>query len=70
MPEKQLAGDGIGELRDALDEVLVSLGEDVRRIERKQYRAYRRLRNIACVGRGQRSEVLVCCASTPPRPRW
>jgi hypothetical protein len=36
----------------------VSLGEGVRRIERKQYRAYRRLRNIACVGRGRRSEVL------------
>jgi hypothetical protein len=36
MPKKQPANDTIGELRDALDEVLVSLGEDVRRIERKQ----------------------------------
>lgn len=42
MPKTQSADDAIGELRDALDEVLVSLGEDVRRIERKQYRAYRR----------------------------
>jgi predicted transport protein len=65
MPKKQPADDGIGELRDALDEVLVSLGEDVRRIERKQYRAYRRLRNIACVGRGQRSEVLVYLRADP-----
>jgi predicted transport protein len=55
----QPADGAMGELRDALDEVLVSLGEDVRRIERKQYRAYRRLRNIACVGRDRRREVLV-----------
>jgi len=65
MPQKQPADDAIGELRAALDEVLVSLGEDVRRIERKQYRAYRRLRNIACVGRGQRSEVLVYLRADP-----
>jgi predicted transport protein len=64
-PAAQPASDGIGELRDALDEVLVSLGEDVRRIERKQYRAYRRLRNIACVGRGRRSEVLVYLRADP-----
>lgn len=38
VPKAQLAEGGICELRDALDEVLVSLGEDVRRIERKQYR--------------------------------
>jgi len=64
-PAAQPASDGIGELRDALDEVLVSLGEDVRRIERKQYRAYRRLRNIACVGRGRRSEMLVYLRADP-----
>jgi hypothetical protein len=40
-PKAQPADGAIGELRDALNEVLVSLGEDVRRIERKQYRAYR-----------------------------
>lgn len=64
-PKKQLPVGVIGELRDALDELLVSLGEDVRRIERKQYRAYRRLRNIACVGRGHRSEVLVYLRADP-----
>jgi predicted transport protein len=63
----QPAGDRVGELRDALDEVLVSLGEDVRRIERKQYRAYRRLRNIACVGRRRRSEVLVYLRADPQK---
>ncbi|MET9221547.1 DUF5655 domain-containing protein [Streptomyces sp. NPDC003300] len=66
-PKKQPAVGAIGELRDALDEVLVSLGEDVRRIERQQYRAYRRLRNIACVGRGQRSEVLVYLRADPKK---
>jgi predicted transport protein len=64
-PKEQSANEGISQLRDALDEMLVSLGEDVRRIERKQYRAYRRLRNIACVGRGRRSEVLVYLRADP-----
>ncbi|MEC3997062.1 DUF5655 domain-containing protein [Actinacidiphila sp. DG2A-62] len=54
-----------GELRAALDETLVALGGDVRRIERKQYRAYRRLRNFACVGRSQRREVLVYLRADP-----
>ena len=65
MPKAQPADRAIGELRDALDDILVSLGEDVRRIERKQYRAYRRLRNIACVGRDRRSEVLVYLRANP-----
>jgi predicted transport protein len=64
-PKVQPADGAIGGLRDALDEVLMSLGEDVRRIERKQYRAYRRLRNIACVGRDRRSEVLVYLRANP-----
>jgi predicted transport protein len=67
VPKAQLAQGAIGELRDALDEVLVSLGEDVRRIERKQYRAYRRLRNIACVGRDRRTEVLVYLRADPKK---
>jgi predicted transport protein len=65
MPKVPPADGVIGELRGALDEVLLSLGEDVRRIERKQYRAYRRLRNIACVGRDRRSEVLVYLRADP-----
>ncbi|WP_225847325.1 DUF5655 domain-containing protein [Streptomyces sp. HPF1205] len=64
-PTAQPADGVIGELRDALDDVLMSLGEDVRRIERKQYRAYRRLRNIACVGRDRRSEVLLYLRADP-----
>jgi predicted transport protein len=64
-PKVQPADGAISGVRDALDEVLMSLGEDVRRIERKQYRAYRRLRNIACVGRDRRSEVLVYLRANP-----
>ncbi|MGW1188288.1 DUF5655 domain-containing protein [Streptomyces sp. NPDC002559] len=52
-------GDAMAELRAALDEVLVGLGEDVTQVERKQYRAYRRLRNFACVGSTQKRQVLV-----------
>jgi predicted transport protein len=65
MPKEQSANDGVAQLREALDEMLVSLGEDVRRTERKQYRAYRRLRNIACVVQGRRTEVLVYLRADP-----
>ncbi|MFI5804351.1 DUF5655 domain-containing protein [Streptomyces sp. NPDC051561] len=56
---KPVAGGAMTELRAALDEVLVGLGEDVTQVERKQYRAYRRLRNFACVGSTQKRQVLV-----------
>jgi len=35
------------------------LGDGVNRVERKQYRAYQRLRNFACVCVPQRSKLLV-----------
>ncbi|MFF4735795.1 transporter [Streptomyces sp. NPDC001262] len=47
------------ELRSAVDEVLVSLGDDVTQVDRKQYRAYRRLRNFACVSRMHKQQVLI-----------
>lgn len=47
------------ELASAVDEVLLGLGNGVNRIERKQYRAYRSLRNFACVCPPQRSKLLV-----------
>ncbi len=37
------------ELAAAVDEVLCSLGADVAKVEHKQYDAYQRLRNFACV---------------------
>ncbi|MGW5098052.1 DUF5655 domain-containing protein [Streptomyces nodosus] len=47
------------ELAGAVDEVLLGLGDGVNRVERKQYRAYQRLRNFACLCPPQRSKLLV-----------
>ncbi|MFB6944623.1 MULTISPECIES: DUF5655 domain-containing protein [unclassified Streptomyces] len=47
------------ELVQAVDEVLLGLGNGVNRVQRKQYRAYQRLRNFACVCPPQRSKLLV-----------
>ncbi|SFC62558.1 DUF5655 domain-containing protein [Streptomyces aidingensis] len=53
------------ELRAALDEVLLGLGEDVTRIERRTYRAYQRLRNFACVCPPRRTKLLVYLKVNP-----
>ncbi|MEU1821337.1 DUF5655 domain-containing protein [Streptomyces abikoensis] len=50
--------DVTGELRAALNEALLSLGDDVTQVERKQYCAYRRLRNFACVGSTHKRQVI------------
>lgn len=55
----------LAELRTALDDALLSLGDDVRQVERKQYRAYRRLRNFACVGTTRRHEVVLYLKADP-----
>lgn len=47
------------ELADAVDEALLGLGDGVNRVERKTYRAYRRLRNLACACPPQRAKLLV-----------
>ncbi|WP_405591498.1 transporter [Streptomyces sp. NBC_01092] len=47
------------ELANSVDEALLGLGDGVNRVERKQYRAYQRLRNFACVCPPQRSKLLV-----------
>lgn len=47
------------ELASAVDEVLLGLGDGVNRVERKQYRAYQRLRNFAGLCPPQRSKLLV-----------
>ncbi|MFE0646355.1 DUF5655 domain-containing protein [Streptomyces sp. NPDC058877] len=47
------------DLASAVDEVLLGLGDDVNRVERKTYRAYQRLRNFACLCPPQRSKLLV-----------
>lgn len=39
-------------LVSAVNEALLGLGDRVHGIQRKQYRAYQRLRNLACQGQG------------------
>ncbi|MYV46990.1 hypothetical protein GT031_15675 [Streptomyces sp. SID2888] len=52
-------GASMVELACVVDEVLLGLGDGVNRVERKQYRAYQRLRNFACLCPPQRSKLLV-----------
>ncbi|MEV5296187.1 DUF5655 domain-containing protein [Streptomyces sp. NPDC053741] len=47
------------ELASAVDEALLGLGDSVHCVERKTYRAYRRLRNFACLCPPRRSKLLV-----------
>lgn len=58
-------GASLAELVKAVDEVLLGLGNGVNRVERKQYRAYQRLRNFACVCPPQRSKLLVYLKADP-----
>lgn len=58
-------GAPLAELANAVDEALLGLGDGVNRVERKQYRAYQRLRNFACVCPPQRSKLLVYLKADP-----
>ncbi|MFE9416956.1 transporter [Streptomyces griseofuscus] len=58
-------GPSLVELASTVDEVLLGLGDGVNRVERKQYRAYQRLRNFACVCPPQRSKLLVYLKVAP-----
>ncbi len=68
-PVAQAASDAQGaamaELATAVDEALLGLGDGVNRVERKQYRAYQRLRNFACMLPPQYSKVLVYLKVNP-----
>ncbi|MGQ5594028.1 DUF5655 domain-containing protein [Streptomyces sp. ESR1.13] len=57
--EADVQGGAIRELAGAVDEVLLGFGDGVKRVERKTYRAYQRLRNFACLCPPQRSKLLV-----------
>ncbi|MFK4547191.1 putative transport protein [Streptomyces ambofaciens] len=52
-------GASMTELASAVDEALLALGDGVKCVERKTYRAYQRLRNFACLCPPQRSKLLV-----------
>ncbi|MGP9017677.1 DUF5655 domain-containing protein [Streptomyces sp. BR1] len=58
-------GGAMAELAQAVDEVLVGLGDGVTRVQRKQYRAYRRLRNFASVCPPQQTKILVYLKADP-----
>ncbi|MFI0107855.1 DUF5655 domain-containing protein [Streptomyces parvus] len=58
-------GAAMAELAAAVDEVLLGLGDGVNRVERKQYRAYQRLRNFACMCPPQRTKLLVYLKVNP-----
>ncbi|MFD8847579.1 DUF5655 domain-containing protein [Streptomyces sp. NPDC059604] len=53
------------ELASAVDEALLGLGDGVKRIERKTYWAYQRLRNFACVCPPRRNKLLVYLKADP-----
>ncbi|MEU3403627.1 DUF5655 domain-containing protein [Streptomyces sp. NPDC006670] len=55
---------GMVELAAAVDEALLALGADVTKVERKQYDAYQRLRNFACVTSRQ-DKLLVYLKAAP-----
>ncbi|RDV48787.1 DUF91 domain-containing protein [Streptomyces sp. IB2014 011-12] len=60
-----IQGAAMAELAATVDEVLIGLGDGVNRVERKQYRAYQRLRNFACVCPPQRTKLLVYLKVNP-----
>lgn len=53
------------ELAGAVDEVLAGLGAGVTQVQRKQYAAYQRLRNFACVLAPQQTKLLVYLKADP-----
>ncbi|MFJ7997464.1 DUF5655 domain-containing protein [Streptomyces sp. NPDC096310] len=58
-------GGALADLADAVDEVLLGLGDGVTRVQRKQYAAYQRLRNFACLCPPQQTKLLVYLKADP-----
>ncbi|GGT68186.1 transporter [Streptomyces atratus] len=55
----------LAELSAAVDERLLGLGDGVNRVQRKQYAAYQKLRNFACVCPPQKTKLLVYLKADP-----
>ncbi|NGO45100.1 DUF5655 domain-containing protein [Streptomyces ureilyticus] len=55
----------MAELAGVIDEALLGLGDGVTRVQRKQYAAYQRLRNFACVCLPQQTKLLVYLKADP-----
>jgi predicted transport protein len=60
------ASEGLRNLYDALDAYLLSLGDDVTKTVRKNYYAYRRIRNFACVEIHPQTKKLLVYLKTDP----
>ncbi|MFF3372124.1 DUF5655 domain-containing protein [Streptomyces sp. NPDC002680] len=65
MARARIADVAMTELAAAVDEVLLGLGEGITRVQRKQYWAYQRLRNFACVCPPQETKLLVYLKADP-----
>ncbi|QFQ97415.1 DUF91 domain-containing protein [Streptomyces phaeolivaceus] len=65
LPPVRAQGGALTKLAEAVDEVLLGLGDGVSRVQRKQYRAYQRLRNFACVCPPQKTKLLVYLKADP-----
>ncbi|GAA3812965.1 hypothetical protein GCM10023083_54000 [Streptomyces phyllanthi] len=65
LPHVRGQGGALAELAEAVDEVLLGLGDGVSRVQRKQYRAYQRLWNFACVCPPQKTKLLVYLRADP-----
>ncbi len=63
-PVRGQAG-ALAELAEAVEDMLLGLGDGISRVQRKQYRAYQRLRNFACVCPPQKTKLLVYLKSDP-----
>lgn len=67
IPRARRAEGAMAELALAVDEALLGLGDDITKVQRKQYRAYQRLRNFACVCPPQQSKLLVYLKADPKK---
>ncbi|WP_175412594.1 DUF5655 domain-containing protein [Streptomyces sp. TRM64462] len=67
LPTARRQGGAMAELAVAVDEALLGLGDGVTRVRRKQYVAYQRLRNFACVCPPQQTKLLVYLKADPKK---
>ncbi|MFT9784631.1 DUF5655 domain-containing protein [Streptomyces rhizosphaericola] len=67
LPTARGQGGAMAELAEAVDEALLGLGDGITRVRRKQYVAYQRLRNFACVCPPQQTKLLVYLKADPKK---
>ncbi|MEV5155862.1 DUF5655 domain-containing protein [Streptomyces werraensis] len=65
LPPARRRDEAMAELAEAVDEALLGIGDGVTRVQRKQYAAYQRLRNFACVCPPQQAKLLVYLKADP-----